>query len=74
MYHLDNFPQVPQVLKPIDRKRAVPGAYVRQCAFSDDGSMIICVDDASNVVQFDRVEDAMDTGNEREKEDLQRRD
>lgn len=38
--------------------RNVSNAFVRQCAFSDDGSIIVAVDDASCVTQYDRVASA----------------
>lgn len=30
--------------------------FVRQCSFSDDGRFLIAVDDASAVVQYERVD------------------
>lgn len=29
--------------------------FVRQCAFSDDGSILIAVDDTASVVQYERI-------------------
>ncbi len=43
------------MLMPKDRSRNSALSYVRQCAFSDDGSIILAVDDSSNVTQYDRV-------------------
>lgn len=43
------------ILKPPKSGVFIGENYVRQCAFSNDGAIIISVDDKSRVIQYDRV-------------------
>lgn len=54
IFRIDQFPPHPIFLEPIGGNCDIPDCYVRQCAFSDDGSILITVDDLANVVQYDR--------------------
>lgn len=42
------------VIQPKDKYR-YNSQFVRQCAFSEDGSFLVAVDDTSSVVQYERV-------------------
>lgn len=41
-------------VQPKDKHR-YNSQFVRQCAFSEDGSILLAVDDTSSVVQYERV-------------------
>lgn len=43
------------VISPKDKYR-YNAQFVRQCAFSEDGSILLAVDDTSSVVQYERVD------------------
>eukprot|EP00171_Calliarthron_tuberculosum_P011072 IDg11072t1 len=45
----------PITVHPSDVFRNSADNYVRQCAFSDDGCFLVSVDDATNVMQYERV-------------------
>ncbi len=69
MYRLDSVPPSKLILEAPESSLIEPSGYVRQCAFSDDGSMLVGVNDASNVIQFDRVE-ISDTISDMDREDI----
>jgi len=61
LYRLDRLPPQKTILMPGERHsdELNSNAYVRKCAFSDDGSMVVAVDDFSNIFQFDRTDESI---------------
>ncbi len=53
IYNLKEYSPKPIVLSPGGSTKVNIDTYVRQCAFSDDGSLLITVDDNTNVVQYE---------------------
>lgn len=64
MYRIDCLPPQKLVLEAPECDLPESTGYVRQCAFSDDGSILVGVNDASQVIQFDRVDSSPDTTSE----------
>lgn len=50
------------MLEPVGGNSDDADSYVRQCAFSEDASIIITVDDSANVVQYDKVDEDQSYG------------
>ena len=54
VYNLSEYTPKPIVLSPGGNTKVNIDTYVRQCAFSDDASILITVDDNTNLVQYER--------------------
>lgn len=55
VFNLADIPSKPLCKVQPKEKYRYNSQFVRQCAFSEDGSILLAVDDISCVVQYERV-------------------
>lgn len=55
IFNLDEMPSKVFCTVQPSNKNHYNSQFVRQCAFSDDGSILIAVDDTASVVQYERL-------------------